>query len=192
MLKVSVTLPNGAEITCEASDPSLCSQMLEMVLKDLPGDLMSGGQRGRHPASLAIDGGCEALSEVSSVQSEHSEHSDHSNGASAVMAESQATSTPAESEFAEYCRSVAPVGDMRRVVLVAWAANHFLGTSSISDRELSRMFQLVGWRKPESFTQALRNAARSKFRWLERIPGRSGYYSATDVGIRAVVPTQDL
>ena len=186
MLKVSVTLPNGAEITCEASDQSLRSQMLEMVLKDLPRDLMSGGQRGDHPASLAIDEGLEALTEVSSVQS------DHSNGASVVMAESQATSTPAESEFAEYCRSVAPVGDMRRVVLVAWAANHFLGTSSISDRELSRLFQLVGWRKPESFTQALRNAARSKFRWLERIPGRSGYYCATDVGIRAVVPTQDL
>ena len=186
MLKVSVTLPNGAEITCEASDPSLCSQMLEMVLKDLPGDLMSGGKKGHGTASLAIDGGAEALSEISGVQLENP------NGASASAVESKGPSTPAESEFAEYCRSVAPVGDMRRVVLAAWAASHFLGTSSISDRELSGLFQLVGWRKPESFTQALRNAARSKFRWLERIPGRSGYYCATDVGIRAVVPTQDL
>ena len=186
MLKVSITLPNGAEITCEASEPSLCSQMLEMVLKELPGDLMSGGQKGHHTGSLAIVGGPEALSEISSDQS------DHSNGASAGAPESKGASTSAESDFAEYCRSVAPVGDMRRVVLAAWAANHFLGTSSISDRELSRLFQLVGWRKPESFTQTLRNAARSKFRWLERIPGRSGYYCATDVGIRAVVPTQDL
>lgn len=186
MLKVSISLPNGAEITCEGSDPSLCSRMLEMVLKDLPGELMGGGQKGERAASVVIDGGPEALSELSSVQSEHS------NGASGGAEESKAPSTPAESEFAEYCRSVAPVGDMRRVVLAAWAANHFLGTGSISDKELSRFFQLVGWRKPESFTQALRNAARSKFRWLERIPGRSGYYCATDVGIRAVVPTQDL
>ncbi len=186
MLKVSVTLPNGAEITCEASDPSLCSQMLAMVLKDLPRDLMGDGQKGHQAASVAIDGGPGALSEVSSDPSEHS------NGLSAGAAESKAPSTPAESEFAEYCRSVAPVGDMRRVVLAAWAANHFLGASSISDRELAGLFEMVGWRKPESFTQALRNAARSKFRWLERIPGRSGYYCATDVGVRAVVPTQDL
>jgi hypothetical protein len=27
---------------------------------------------------------------------------------------------------------------------------------------------------------------------MERIPGRSGYYSVTDVGVRAVVPVQDL
>lgn len=185
MLKVSISLPNGAEITCEASDPSLCRQMLEMVLKDLHGDLMSGGQKGDQTASLDIDGGSGALSEVSSAQREHS------NGASVGAAESRPSPTPAESEFAEYCRGVSPVGDMRRVVLAAWAANRFLGTGSISDRELSRLFLLVGWRKPESFTQALRNAARSKFRWLERIPGRSGYYCATDVGIRAVVPSQD-
>ena len=186
MLKVSITLPNGAEIACEASEPSLCSRMLEIVLKDLPGDLMGSGQKDLHTASIAVDGNADALSDLSSVQSEHS------NGASANAVDSKVPSNPSESEFAEYCRSVAPVGDMRRVVLAAWAANHFLGTSSISDNELSSLFQLVGWRKPESFTQTLRNAARSKFRWMERIPGRSGYYCATDVGIRAVVPTQDL
>ena len=186
MLKVSISLPNGAEITCEASDPSLSAQMLEMVLKDLPLDLMSIRQKGDHTAAPAIDGGPEALSELSGVQS------DHPNGASAGAAESKGPSTPAEFEFAEYCSSVAPVGDMRRVVLAGWAANHFLGTGSISDKELSQLFQIAGWRKPESFTQTLSNAARSKFRWLERIPGRSGYYCVTDVGIRAVVPTQDV
>lgn len=186
MLKVSITLPNGAEITCEASDPSICAQMLGMVFKDLPGYLMSDGYKEQHTACLAIGGGSEVLSELPGVQTERS------NGASGGDVESKDPCTPAESEFAEYCRSVAPVGDMRRVVLAAWAANHFLGTVSISDKELSRLFQLVGWRQPESFTQTLRNAARSKFRWLERIPGRSGYYCATDVGIRAVVPTQDV
>ncbi len=189
MLKISITLPSGAEIICEASEPSLCNKMLDMVLKDLPGGLMSNGQKDHHATSVTsvtVDGNADSLSDLSGVQPEHS------NGVSASDAESKVPSSPSESEFAEYCRSVAPVGDMRRVVLAAWAANHFLGTSSISDNELSNLFHLVGWRKPESFIQTLRNAARSKFRWMERIPGRSGYYCATDAGIRAVVPTQDL
>ena len=33
-----------------------------------------------------------------------------------------------------------------------------------------------------SFTQTLRNAARSKFRWIERMPGRNGRYWVTERG----------
>ena len=41
---------------------------------------------------------------------------------------------------------------------------------------------LAGWRRANSFTQTLRNAARSKFGWLERVPGRAGCYAPTDLG----------
>ncbi len=186
MLKVSITLPNGTEITCEASDPSLCMQMMAMVLQDLPRDLITMRQADSNKGSLDEKSVSTALEEMSALQPERS------NGASGGPDDPESSPSPAESEFAKYCRNVTPVGDMRRVVLAAWAANHFLGTSSISDRELTHLFNLAGWRQPESFTQALRNAARSKFKWMERIPGRSGYYSVTDVGVRAVVPVQDL
>ena len=53
---------------------------------------------------------------------------------------------------------------------------------SVDAGELGRLFDLAGWQRPHSFVQTLRNAARSKFRWLERMPGRSGYYTVTEVG----------
>ena len=58
----------------------------------------------------------------------------------------------------------------------------FLGMQSVSDVELGLLFDLAGWRRAPSFLQALRNAARSKFRWLERMPGSPGYYFVTDAG----------
>ena len=53
---------------------------------------------------------------------------------------------------------------------------------SVDADDLARLFEQVGWMIPHSFTQTLRNAARSKFRWLERVPGRSGHYMDTTVG----------
>ena len=71
------------------------------------------------------------------------------------------------------------------MVVAAEGANRLLGMDSVDSAELATLFSLAGWRLPHNFTQTLRNAARDKFRWLERVPGRSGQYSATDVG-RAV------
>jgi hypothetical protein len=71
---------------------------------------------------------------------------------------------------------------MRRVVVAAEGASRFLGYQSVSAEELGRLFDLAGWQRPHSFVQTLRNAARSKFRWLERVPGRSGQYKVTDLG----------
>lgn len=87
-----------------------------------------------------------------------------------------------ESGFIDFCRSANPMGDMRRVVVAAEGASRFLGTATVDADELGRLFDLVAWSRPHSFTQTLRNAARSKFRWLERIPGRSGHYTVTDLG----------
>jgi hypothetical protein len=91
-------------------------------------------------------------------------------------------------EFYEFCRDANPMGDMRRVVVAAEGAIRYFGTEGVSAEDLGRLFDLAGWRKPNNFTQTLRNAARAKFGWLERIPGRSGRYAVTDLG-RSVAVT---
>ena len=88
----------------------------------------------------------------------------------------------AREDYRAFCQSLNPMGDMRRVVVAAEAASRFFGWDGVSVDVLGELFDVAGWRRANSFTQTLRNAARSKFGWLERIPGRSGRYAATDVG----------
>ncbi len=95
-------------------------------------------------------------------------------------------STPDEHEYIAFCQRVNPLGDMRRVVVAAEAADRHLGVRSVDPDELDRLFTLAGWPIPHSFVQTLRNAARTKFRWLERIPGQPGHYRVTDTG-RSIV-----
>ena len=76
---------------------------------------------------------------------------------------------------------------MRRVVVAAEGARAFLELDAVSEDELVYLFDLAGWRRPNDFLQTLRNSARSTFRWLERTPGRPGYYSVTSVGKAAVI-----
>ena len=89
-------------------------------------------------------------------------------------------------DFAVFCRTVNPIGDMRKVVAAAEGAARNFSMANVDAWELGHLFGIAGWTQPHSFTQALRNAARSKFRWMERVPGRAGRYSVTDEG-RAVV-----
>lgn len=95
-------------------------------------------------------------------------------------------STPDEHEFIAFCQRVNPLGDMRRVVVAAEAADRHLGIASVDPDELARLFTLAGWTIPHSFVQTLRNSARTKFRWLARIPGQPGHYRVTDTG-RSIV-----
>lgn len=98
-----------------------------------------------------------------------------------------APSTPDEHEFIAFCQRVNPLGDMRRVVVAAEAADRHLAVKSVDPDELSRLFTLAGWPIPHSFVQTLRNAARSKFRWMERIPGQLGHYRVTNAGRKIVL-----
>ena len=75
------------------------------------------------------------------------------------------------------------MGDMRRVVVAAEGASRHFGVDGVNAGDLIWLFDMAGWRRPGDFTQTLRNAARSKFGWLERIPGRSGRYAATQLGL---------
>ena len=78
---------------------------------------------------------------------------------------------------------------MRRVVVAAEGASRHFGVDGVNAEELGWLFDLAGWRRPGNFTQTLRNAARSKFGWLERIPGRSGRYAATPLGLSKTLPS---
>lgn len=98
-----------------------------------------------------------------------------------------APSTPDEHEFIAFCQRVNPLGDMRRVVVAAEAADRHLAVKSVDPDELSRLFTLAGWPIPHSFVQTLRNAARSKFRWMERIAGQLGHYRVTNAGRKIVL-----
>ena len=86
-------------------------------------------------------------------------------------------------DFESFCQNANPLGDMRRVVVAAVGANRHFGMDGVNAEDLAWLFDVASWRKPGNFTQTLRNAARSKFGWLERIPGRSGRYAATPLGV---------
>ena len=88
----------------------------------------------------------------------------------------------AERAFVDFCRAANPLGDMRRVVVAAEGANRYLSLDGVDAEALGRLFDIVGWPRAHNFVQTLRNAARSKFGWLERIPGRAGHYTVTDLG----------
>ena len=94
--------------------------------------------------------------------------------------------TAAEQQFRAFCQQVNPLGDMRRVVVAAEAAHRHLNVTSVDPDKLAELFTLAGWPIPHSFVQTLRNAARTKFRWLERIPGLPGHYKVTGTG-RSIV-----
>ena len=184
MVKVSITLPNNAQITFESEEPEVIQQVVGMVLRDLPRDLMR---------SAPGVNNLEVVNEANGG-TEHPEVPQKGNGvingsaggrnAPSVQKASPAKGllSQAEPAFVEFCQSVNPMGDMRRVVVATEGARRFLDIDSVDAEKLGWLFDLAGWQRPHSFVQTLRNAARSKFRWLERVPGRSGYYTVTDVG----------
>ena len=45
MVKVSITLPNNAQITFEAEEPEDLHEIVGMVLRDLPRDLIQAGEQ---------------------------------------------------------------------------------------------------------------------------------------------------
>ena len=211
MVKVSITLPNSAQITFESEEPGVVEQIITIVLRDLPRDLMgsihvgdgnSGLPQNWEKSSSVVPA---PFPETTSVeQSTVPVTRDDPAGpesppaptdipsalptslrqpaASPLRGLEQEGASEAEEAFVEFCRAVSPLGDMRMVAVAAEGARQFLSMDSVDAPGLERLFDLAGWRSPHSFIQTLRNAARSKFRWLERLPGRSGRYAVTDLG----------
>ena len=224
MVKVSITLPNNAQITFESEEPGVVEQIITMVLRDLPRDLMGSihledGDSGS-PRDWEKSTGVVAASSPGTTSAEQSAvpgTRDDPAGPDSPPAQTTLSPTPtdassalptrpqqptasprrgpeqdgaseAEEAFMEFCRAASPLGDMRMVVVATEGARRFLSMHSVDAQDLERLFDLAGWRSPHSFIQTLRNAARSKFRWLERLPGRSGRYTVTDLGRATTLP----
>ena len=210
MVKVSITLPNATQITVESEEPELIHEVVGMALRELPKELLqaSNAQQAGLSSSPASEKGTSVASPAGNTGTGTTEASpDSPNAVAAPMAAYSQSGGPRKSTprasrgsgvtqestepqhsgdsaeaFAQFCRSANPVGDMRRVVVAAEGADRFLGMESVDSPALASLFELAGWRLPHNFTQTLRNAARGKFQWLERIPGRAGRYSVTPVG----------
>lgn len=224
MVKLSISLPNGAQVALESDDPDIIYQFLGMVLPGLIPDATAGAS-----ATLLVNGHGGAGEKGTDATPEHPPVTPQSNGVSYAPSANgfapQAVSeppppAPAENgalftaadlpanepegdggllleaqrpesleDFTVFCQAVNPTGDMRRVVVAAEGATRFFGADGVNADELGELFDLAGWRRANDFTQTIRNAARSKFRWLERLPGRTGRYAPTERG-REITLTQ--
>ena len=184
MLKVSITLPGETVITLECSDMQVVREVVAMALKDLPADLIRLQMSPQ--ASEAKVNGNDTVdeTEASSVSVEPD-----LNGDGSVEVEPSVSldiNADAQETYSKYCSSLAPVGDMRRVVVAMEGAARYLGMKKVSEKELGFLFDMAGWRRASDFRQTLRNAARSKFSWIERVPGSKGYYAVSQTGRKAV------
>ncbi len=253
MLKLTITLPNNAQVNLESDDEAIIDRILGMVMAEVTRSLplnapaAAGGstpppasgtgasaglalnQDGNAPGSVSVGGEAPApdfegngidphrlsalprpsylaaepagpatadLFPEANLEDQHrgdANFDGNKNGAgktTAMRSEPSITGPAArsgiysamEQDYIDFCRSVNPLGDMRRVVVAAEGASRFLGMTGVDAEGLGRLFDLAGWPRASNFIHTLRNAARSKFRWLERVPGRAGHYSVTDVG----------
>lgn len=189
MVKVSVTLPNRAQVTVEAEESEVARGVVGIVLRDLPRDLMGSRQQSNGdapPPAVQVGGnGVVPDGRPSAVSYQRSATPPRPGRGGALTADGlKADSSRA---FARFCQAANPLGDMRRVVVAAEGARQFLGLADVDAEALGQLFDLAGWRQPHSFTQTLRNAGRSTFRWMERVPGRAGRYTVTNAGRTAVL-----
>ena len=241
MLKISITLPNNAQINLESEDAAVIDKILGMVLLDITRNIMispaesNGKAESAHlpaeraalvyqpdqtvpesklqnaPIAAAVfETAPETTTSATAAQlaaffepygdededkdrpvgeDDYPEDEDGTEGQDALrlVGGTEPLVIPiinpaSEQAFIEFCRAHSPLGDMRRVVVAAEGASRFLGMNGVDAVTLGRLFDLAGWPQAPNFVHTLRNSARSKFRWLERLPGRAGYYSVTDLG----------
>ena len=161
MLKFTVDLPDGVRLTVEATEPEIYREIMSQIMEHLSASL-TGNRENIYQATTHDE---DELSTRSSISD--------------------------NSRFIKFCLDLSPVGDMRRVVVAAEGASKFLGINQVSERELSTLFESLGWRKPNNFLHTLRNAGRKNFQWLQRVPGNAGYYALTNNGRNAVMPSND-
>ena len=183
VLKVSISLPGAKLITFETSEPEVYREVISLALRELPKDLMQIGVVDTIPPGTVENG--ENVMVMPSRQEEPSRPEIEQDYLTTMG--HLANSAEAQESFARFCQGHSPLGDMRRVVVAAEGAGMYFAMEGVSERELGRLFELAGWRRPREFLQALRNAARSKFRWMERVPGSQGYYAVTDAGRANVI-----
>ena len=183
-MKLNINFPNGIGISIEANSEE-SSAVLESVLSALKIWPNSSSRTSNVDESCRIDPAAvhtdvaqerQSLAELACEKASNLDIGISSSGRHALC------DSESEDDFVQFCNSFNPLGDMRKVVVVADAAERFLNLKGIDSEELGLLFDLIGWPHPHDFGLTLRNAARSKFRWLERMPGRTGRYGITQTG----------
>lgn len=79
-----------------------------------------------------------------------------------------------------------PRSDMERVTVLTYYAKEFRNISEISEAILGPLFNETGVRLPKNVGQAIRNAARKQYGYLESA-GKAGFYRITNAGINLVM-----
>ena len=181
-LKVSISLPGDTVITLEADEPGLSREVLDAALKEFARDIVrlrtNGAAVEGTPATGNGTSGGGPAAQVAAPEPVED-----------TGPPPDATGRAAEEAFGRFCRRIVPTGDMRRTVVAAEGARRYLDAASVSGEDLGRLFDLAGWMRPADFLQTLRNAARTKFGWLERVPGKPGHYVVTSQGRAKVIGT---
>lgn len=85
----------------------------------------------------------------------------------------------------DYYRQKDPRSDIERVTVLANYGREYRNMAEVSEAELSPLFNEAGARLPKNVTQAIRNAGRKDYGYLE-FAGRTGYYRITNAGINLV------
>ena len=173
MLKVTIQLPNGATITLEADEPQTSLEVIAVVSHYVLLDASSASNG--HAPVISLD------RKITTGEYSGRQKPNTTNGKPKL-------DIPTNPEFLKFCQELTPLGDMRRVITVTEGARQFLGIVQVSCLELEALFDALQWPKPKDFILTLRNAGRSKFRWLQRVPGYSGYYTITDLGRQEILP----
>ena len=216
MVKISIALPNHAEINLEAEDTEQLLPVVNLVRQELLRDVASlaAPANGATPANGAVPSVPAPPLSASEEPAKPAEAPTPAEipapsppppvaaspepapapvKAAPLVPPSANTIPPALSnprltrDFADFCRNADPIGDMRKVVAAAEGARRHLDMETVDAWELGQLFDLAGWTRAHNFTQTLRNAARHKFKWLERAPGRAGRYAATEKGREVVL-----
>ena len=216
MVKISIALPNHAEINLEAEDTEQLLPVVNLVRQELLRDVASlaAPANGATPANGAVPSVPAPPLPASEEPAKPAEAPTPAEipapsspppvaaspepapapvKAAPLVPPSANTIPPALSnprltrDFADFCRNADPIGDMRKVVAAAEGARRHLDMETVDAWELGQLFDLAGWTRAHNFTQTLRNAARHKFKWLERAPGRAGRYAATEKGREVVL-----
>lgn len=79
-----------------------------------------------------------------------------------------------------------PRNDMERATVLAYYAKEYRNILEISEAELSPLFNEARVKLPKKVDQAIRNAARKQYGYLEST-GKRGYYRITNAGINLVI-----
>ena len=162
-MNVHITLPNDIQISIDVTEPHEIELLVNTWLKHLSNPLNPSN-------TLKLD-----------------HYPTKKTPANQSIQHEPSNSEPTIGSFQKFCKNIGPVGDMRRTIVAAEGARRFLQIEKVSIKELQALFQHAHWQYPTNFAQTLRNASRRSFGWLERVPGREGYYTVSDKGRSLVI-----